>query len=202
MVLCRPCRPIEAHLGEDDMDRRGLEPRHLREVDAGDPRERGPEVKGRFVALRWPMRGRRWGQGLGGRIDAGRKRAADALDVLIAVGDGLRGNVIERQRWGERAKMCRPGIPLERFGNGLWTGFDAVVPIRRSGLGGALARDERAENTHARHACHRTHHVMQVKRHLIQGLVHVLHMLDSHLEQMVAMAEETPELTKVLGRTQ
>jgi hypothetical protein len=184
------------------MERRGLEPRHWREVDAGDPRERGAEGKGRCVAWRLPMRGRRWGQGLGGRIDAGRNRAADALDVLIAVGDGRRGNVIERQRWGERAKMLRPVIPLARFGHGLWTGCDAVVPLRRSGLGGALARDERAEHTQARHACHRTHHGMPVKRHLIQGLVHVLHRLDSHLEQRVAMAEETPERTQGLGRTQ
>jgi hypothetical protein len=68
-------------------------------------------------------------------------------------------------------------------------------------MGVALASDDRAENTHARHACHITHHVMQVKIHLIQGLLHMLNMLDHHLEQIVAMAEETPELTNVLGRT-
>src|SRR5438093_9425014 len=161
----------------------------------------GPEVKGRFVALRLPRRGRRWGQGMGCRIDQGFKRAEDALDFLLAVGDVLLGKVIEGQRLGEREKMFRPVIALERFGNGLWTGCDAVVPILREGMGVALASDDRAEKTHARHAGHITHHVMQVKIHLIQGLLHMLNMLDYHPEQMVAMAEATPELTNVLGRT-
>jgi hypothetical protein len=62
---------------------------------------------------------------MGGRIDEGRKRAEDALDFLIAFGDVLLGKVIERERLGEREEMFRPIIPLERFGNGLWTGFDA-----------------------------------------------------------------------------
>ena len=52
---------IEAHLGEAAVDRWGLEPRHLREVDAGDPVEMGPEIKGRCVSLGAPMRGRRRG---------------------------------------------------------------------------------------------------------------------------------------------
>ena len=131
MFVCRPFMPIEAHLCEDDMDRRGLSPRHWGKVDAGDAVEMGPEVKGRFVALRLPMRGRRWGQGMGCRIDKGLKRAEDALDFLIAVGEVLLGKVIKRQRLGEREKMFRPVIALERFGNGLRTGFDAVVPILR-----------------------------------------------------------------------
>jgi hypothetical protein len=103
----------------------------LGEIDAGDSIEMGPEVKGRFVTLRLPMRGRRWGQGMGGRVDAGRKRAEDTLDFLIAGGDVLLGKVIERQRLGQREKMFRPVIAFKRFGNGLWTGFDAVVPILR-----------------------------------------------------------------------
>ena len=53
--------PIEVHLGDDDVDRWGLEPRHLREVDASDPVEMGAEIKGRFIALGLPMGGRRWG---------------------------------------------------------------------------------------------------------------------------------------------
>ncbi len=61
MFVCRPCMPIEAHLSEDDMDRWGLSPRHWREVDAGDPVEMGPEIKGRFVSLGAPLRGRRRG---------------------------------------------------------------------------------------------------------------------------------------------
>ncbi len=61
MLVCRPCMPIEAHLSADDMDRWGLSPRHVREVDAGDPVEMGTEIKGRFVSLGAPMRGRRRG---------------------------------------------------------------------------------------------------------------------------------------------
>ena len=139
MFLGRTCRPLEAHLGAAAMERRGLSPRHVREVDAGEPSEMGPEVKGWCVPWRVPRRGRRWGPGLGGRIDAGRTRAEDALDCLIAVGEVLLGKVSERQRWGTRAKMCRPVIPRERFGHGLGTGCDAVVPRRRSGMGGSRA---------------------------------------------------------------
>ena len=120
MFVGWPFRHIEADLCEDDLDCRGLSPRHLGEVDAGDPIKMGPEVKSRFVALWLPMRRRRWRQGMGGRIDSGRKRAEDACDFLIAVGAVLLGKVIERQRLGEREKMCRPVIPFQRFGNSLW----------------------------------------------------------------------------------
>ena len=59
--VCRPCMPIEAHLSEDDMDRWGLSPRHLREVDTGDPVKMGPEITGGFISLGAPMRSRRRG---------------------------------------------------------------------------------------------------------------------------------------------
>jgi hypothetical protein len=61
MFVCRPFLPIEAHLSEDDMERWGLSPRHVREVDAGAPGEMGPEITGRFVSLGAPRRGRRRG---------------------------------------------------------------------------------------------------------------------------------------------
>ena len=64
MFVCWPFMPIEAHLGEDDMDRWGLEPRHLREVDAGDLVEMGPEITGGFVSLGVPIGSRRWGSGI------------------------------------------------------------------------------------------------------------------------------------------
>jgi hypothetical protein len=138
---------------------------------------------------------------MGCRIDAGLKRAEDTLNFLIAVGDVLLGNVLERQRLRQCEKMCRPVIPLQRFGNGFWTGFHAVVAILRSGLWVALASDDRTENTHARHACEIANHVMEVEIHLIQGLLHVLNMLDHPMEQIVAMAQETPELTHGFGGT-
>jgi hypothetical protein len=160
----------------------------LGEVNAGDPIKMGPEVKSRFVALWLPMRRRRWRQGMRCRIDAGLTRAEDAFDFPIAVGDWLLGKVIERQRLGEREKRFRPVIPCKRFRHGLWTGFDAGGPILRSGLWGALASDDRAEHTHARHAGEIAQHVMEVKIHLIQSLLHVLNLLDHHLEQIVTMA--------------
>jgi hypothetical protein len=43
------------------MDRWGLEPRHVREVDTGDPGQMGAEIQSRFVALGWPMGGCWWG---------------------------------------------------------------------------------------------------------------------------------------------
>ncbi len=61
MLVCGPCMPSEAHLCEDDRDRWGLSPRHVREVHAGHPVEMGTQIKGGFVALGVPMGGRRWG---------------------------------------------------------------------------------------------------------------------------------------------
>jgi len=130
MFLWRPCRHMEPYRGEENMHRRGLSPWHVGEVDAGEPGEMGAEGKGRFVAVRLPRR-RRGRPGMGGRIKAGRKRAEDAFACLIAVGAVPRGKVIERQRWGERAKMVRPVSPCKRCGDGRWPGFDAVVPRLR-----------------------------------------------------------------------
>ena len=61
MFVGRPCMPIEAHLGKDNMDRGSLQSRYLCEVDAGDPVEMGTEIQGGCVALRAPLRGRRRG---------------------------------------------------------------------------------------------------------------------------------------------
>ena len=161
----------------------------------------GAEITGRFVSVRLPMGGCRWGEGVGVKIDEGRKGAEDTRDFLITGRDVLLGKIIERQGLCEREDLCRPIIPLERFGNGVRTGFDAIVPILRSGPRVALSSDDRAENAQTRHACHITNNVVQVQMHLIQRLVHVLNMFDRHLEQIVAMAEETAELADVLRRT-
>ena len=138
---------------------------------------------------------------MGFTIAQGIKGVEDALDFLIAGRDVVMRNIIQREGLGERADMVRPLIPLQRFGNGVRTGCDARVPIRREGLRVALSSDDRTENAPPRHACHITHHVVQVKMHVIQRLAHVLHMFDRHLEQIVSMAEETAELADVLRRT-
>ena len=200
MFVCRPCMPIEAHLSEDDMDRGGLYPRHVREVDTGDPVQMGTEIKGWFVPLGLPMGGRRWGEGVSFKIDQGIQGAEDALNVLITGRDVLMRTIIQREGLGEREDLFRPVISLQRFGHGVRTGCDARVPILRSGMRVALSSDDRAENAHPRHACHITHHVVQVEMHLIQRLLHVLNMLDRHLEEILPMAEETAEPANVLRR--
>jgi hypothetical protein len=200
MVVCRPCRPLEAHLSEDDMDRWGLSPRHVREGDAGDPGERGPESTGRFVALGAAMRGRRRGSGMVCRSDQGVPGAQDALHVLSAGRDLLLGKVREREGWGEREDMCRPVIPLQRLGHGVLRGCKARVPRRGSGLRIACSRHKSADKAPPRQAGHITADVMQVEMHLVQRLVQVLTMLDRHLEQIVSMAEEPAEPANVLRR--
>ena len=65
------------------------------------------------------------------RIDEGRKGVEDALNFLIAGRDLLMRKIIQREGLGEREDMFRPLIPLQRFGNGVWTGFDAIVAILR-----------------------------------------------------------------------
>ena len=129
MLVRRPFMHIEAHLGEDDVDRWGLEPRYLREVDTGDPVQMGAEIKGRFVALGVPMGGRGWGERVLGGIDLGIQGAEDALDFLSAGRDLLLGKVRECEGLCEREDMFGPVIPLQRFGNGVCTGFNPIVPI-------------------------------------------------------------------------
>jgi hypothetical protein len=192
--------PIEAHLGEDAVDRWGLSPRHVREVDAGDPVQMGAEIKGRCVALGLPMGGRWWGErGLVG-IDLGIQGAEDALDVLIAGRDVLRGKVREFEGWCEREDMFGAVSPLQRFGNGGCTGLHTRVPRLGEGPRVALPSHNRAEKAPACHPGNITHDMVQVEMPLIQRLVHRLHMLHGHPEQIFPMAEQTAELAHVLRR--
>ena len=200
MLVSRPCMPIEAHLGEDDVDRWGLEPRYVREVDTGDPVQRGAESKSRFVALGVPMGGRRWGERVLVGLNLGSQGSEDALDVLIAGRDLLLGKVLECEGWGEREEMLGAVIPLQRFGHGVGTGLNPIVPILGEGPRVALPSDKRAENAQACHPGHITHDLVQVESHLIQRLLHRLHRLDGHPDQLCPMAEQPAELAHVLRR--
>ena len=63
-------------------------------------------------------------------IDQGRKGTQDARDFLIASRDLLVRKVIERERLGEREDRCGPVIPLQRFGQDVFTGCNAIVALR------------------------------------------------------------------------
>ena len=91
-----------------------------------------------------------------GRIDEGRKGGEDALDCLIAGRDLLLGKVIEGEGWGEGADMFRPVVPLQRFGNGVLTGFNAIVPLRGEGTRVAFPSHNRSHNAPPRHPGHIT----------------------------------------------
>ena len=201
MLVCGPWMPLEADLCTDARDRWGLSPRPVREIDAGDPGERGPEITGGCVSLGAPMRGRRRGEGMLLRIDEGITGVADALDVLIAGHHVLLGALRERQGWGACADLCGAVIPLQGFGHGVRAGLHARVPRRGEDLRSAFPSHHRADHAPPRHACHVTHHVVQGEMHVLQRLVQVLHRLDGHLEQSVPMAEETAEPAQVLRRT-
>jgi hypothetical protein len=60
-LVRRPCMPIAAPRGEEEVERWCLEPRPWREVDARAPGEMGAEINGGLVALGVPMGGRGWG---------------------------------------------------------------------------------------------------------------------------------------------
>src|SRR5712691_5501039 len=134
------------------------------------------------------------------RSDQGVKGAQDARNVLIAGRALLLGKGIEREGWGEREDMFRPLIPLQRFGNGVLSGLNARVSRRGEDLRSAFSRYHSAENAPPRHAGHITDPMVQVEVHLVQRRVHVLHMLDGHLDQMLPMAEKTAALAHVLRR--
>ena len=62
-------------------------------------------------------------------IDLGIQGSEDAFDFLIAGRDLLLGKVIEFEGLCEREDMFGAVIPLQRFGNGVCTGFNTIVPI-------------------------------------------------------------------------
>jgi hypothetical protein len=124
----------------------------------------------------------------------------DARDFLIAGHDLLLGNVIECEGLGEREDMFGAVLSLQRFGNGVCTGLNTIVPLRGEGTRVALPSDQRAENAHACHPGTIAQDMVQVEMHLIQRLLPMLKMLHGHPDQMVPMAEQTAELATVLRR--
>ncbi len=101
-------------------------------------------------------------------IDQRSKGTQDALDFLIAGRDLLVRKVIQRERLCERENMFGPVIPLQCFGNGVFTGLNAIVAVRGSDPRIAFPSHNGADNAHASHPGHITHHVMQVEMHLIE----------------------------------
>jgi hypothetical protein len=168
MRVGRPWMPSEAHLGEDQRDRGSLHPRHLGEVDAGDPGARGPEIQGGCGAVRAPRRGSRRGEGRLLRSDEGIAGGEAALNVLIAGRDVLLRKIRAREGLGEGAHLCGAGIPLQRFGQGILVRLQARVPRLGSGLRIPFPCDHGAANAHPRPTWHSTHHVGQRAMHLIE----------------------------------
>jgi hypothetical protein len=201
-LVRRPCRPIEAHLGEEEGDREGLSPRHWREGDASAPGALRAERNGGLVALGLPMGGRGWGDRRLVGIDQGIEGTEDARNVLSAGRPGLLGTGREFKRVGEGEDRCGAVIPLQGFGPGVGTGCDARVPIRGEGRRGALPRDDSTEHAQARHPGTITTDMVQGERPLIQGLVHMLPMLHRHPDPMLPVTEETAEPAQVFRRTE
>jgi hypothetical protein len=167
----------------------------LGEVDAGAAVQMGAQIKGRVISLRLPMRRGWWGDGGDLRIDQSIKGVENVLDVLIAERDVLLGKIIEFKGLGEGENMFGAVISLQRLGNGVLAGFNAIVPIQGEGPRVAFSSHNGADNAQARHAGNITHHVVQVEMHLVERFLHMLHMLRRHLAQTVTMAHQTPELT-------
>lgn len=135
------------------------------------------------------------------RIDERLKGVEDALNVLIAGCDVLLGTIIALEGLGECKHMFGAVIARQRFRNGIRARLHARVAVLGEGPRRAFPRDNSADNAQPRHAGHITHHVVQMEMHLLQGLLPVLHVLDRHLKQIVAMAEETATPAQVLRRT-
>lgn len=192
----RPCMPMEAHLGEDDVEREGLYPRDWCEVDAREPVAMCAESTGGLVALGVPMGGRGWGERLRVGLDQGSEGTEDALHCLIAGHPVRRGKGRACQRGGECAAMGGAVIPLQGFGKGGLTGCHARVTVRGEGVRSAFPSHNRAEHAPARSPGHITKDVGQVERHGIQRLLPGLQMVDRPLAQMVSLPEEPAELAE------
>ena len=79
-------------------------------------------------------------------IDQGIKGAEDALNFLIAGGNLRVRKIVQCKGLREREDMFGPVISLQRFGNGVLTGFNAIITLRGSGVRIALPSHNRAEN--------------------------------------------------------
>lgn len=101
-------------------------------------------------------------------IDQRIEGTEDALNFLIAGRNVLLGKVIECQGLGECEDMFGAVIALQCFSNGVFTGFDAIVPICSSGSRVALPRYDSTDNAQARHPANITNHMVQVEIHLIE----------------------------------
>ncbi len=202
MVVGRPWTHREAYGGEDGVERQGWEARPWGERHARDPGQRGAERTGGFMAWGVPMGGRRWGAGVGVKLDQGIKGAEAARNVWIA-GRALRlGTIRARAGWGEREDLCRPVIPRQRLGTRVRTGCAASVSLRCEGPRVALPSDPRTEQAQASHPGKSPKNVVEMARHGLERLWPRRPRLDRSLDPMVPMAEETPELAEGRRRPQ
>ena len=98
--------------------------------------------------------------------------------------------------------MFWPVVADQRFGNGLGAGLDAPVAELSQNLGIALSRQDRVEDRQP--GCPRqvADDMVQLKVHLIEGFVHMLHVGARHLHEVVSVSQDGAHLADRLGRAE
>ena len=144
MVFGGPARGVGADLGDQLEGTVGGEAVDLREVDAGEVMERGPDVDVGFVAVaaRDP-RAREWGRG---RVDGGGQRLERGVDGPVARGELRLTHVKEFEILLEDKEVFGAIVAGQGTGDLVGGRLAMRVAVLGKDLGVVLARDDGAED--------------------------------------------------------
>src|SRR5262245_4821663 len=112
------------------------------------------------------------------------------LDFLIDFCDESLVVPIARQRLPERENVLDPIIAFQRLGHGVLTALHTGMTQLREFDGISLTSENRIEDTKSAETSDVAQNPMHLQIHLIQGLLHMHHVLCCHLDETIAMSPE------------
>ena len=191
VVLGGPAARVGADLGDELEGTVGREAIDLREVDAGQVVQHGPDVEVWFIAA--SARAARAGQRRGGRRDGGRQLLEFGVDGPVA-GEELRlAHVKEFEVLPQDKEVLGAVVPGQR-GDDLVRGGPAVrVAVAGQDVRVPLARDEGAQDRQAGLADNVADHAREQEVHLGERLLHPLDIGAGGLDEDVAVPYEGAE---------
>ena len=191
VMLAGPAGEVGADLGDELEDAVGGEAIDLREVDAGEVVEGGPDVDVGFVAVAalhpWGRQRRRRGRdGSGQRVELG-------VDGGIAGGELGLPHVKELEMLLQDKEMFGPVVTGQGGGDLLERGFAVGVPVLGEDVRVTVAGHEGAQNLEARQPDEVADDERQLEVHRHQCLVHPSDVVPRGVDEDVAVADEGAE---------
>jgi hypothetical protein len=155
----------------------GVEAGDLRQIDAENPVEFGPEIEPRLVPWGFALRAGGGWNGVHGGIDLGLEGAEPGLDLGVALPDEPLVMPVGLEGLAQGEEVLGPVVAHESLGDGLPGGPDAAVAMLRQRVGVPLPGEE---------------HGMELEVHLGERLLDVLGVTDRQLDQIVAVPPQRP----------